>query len=501
MVFPGCHRPSAYDQRQQQQQLADASTPASSSLMSTAFEFLSAPSDDSMPSFDPTIAAFTDISFTRPAVPSTSLQVRTSLSPAARQLKCFRRPELSSHDRKRVKDDPGAPILDSIDYWIRFGDDVDNIGSLEIDYSKCNDPTGLNGTGAVTSTMPGLGSGLYSTAMAPFGEDFIDDVAYDDQALSDDEDIPDVEHIGDQPSGTESQSQLPVPPSVSLPQPSHDEVIDDLVSLTRGGRAHFGLRLNPALEETPRQMRQDIWGTPPRGMNQVLSLEEQRRLLEISLNSGQMPASFIPPNGFGLGFGAGLGARPPAEFGQRAGRPPSTTMETAPTGTSSGVAPRDEEEEEQEQAVLKLPLKRPAASKPGMSKKPPEHALAETVKPRPADRIAHNEVERKYRTNLKVKIAELRDAVPALQPPALGTDAAECGPGQQDAPKVRKGTVLAEATEYIQQLEQRNRAIVLEHQQLARRLQAFETLFDSTIRQPDLMTKPSMALFDPRGFC
>ncbi|EQK97553.1 helix-loop-helix DNA-binding domain-containing protein [Ophiocordyceps sinensis CO18] len=127
--------------------------------------------------------------------------------------------------------------------------------------------------------------------------------------------------------------------------------------------------------------------------------------------------------------------------------------------------------------------------------------MTETNKPRSADRIAHNDVERKYRTNLKVKIAELRDAVPALQSPVPGTEAAEACPGQQGGPKVSKGTVLTKATEYIQLLEQRNKAIMLEHQQLARRLQAFETLFNSAIRQPDLMPNPSMTLFDPRGFC
>lgn len=61
--------------------------------------------------------------------------------------------------------------------------------------------------------------------------------------------------------------------------------------------------------------------------------------------------------------------------------------------------------------------------------------------------------------------------------------------------------MLTKATEYIQQLEQRNKAITMEHQQLARRLQAFETLFNSTARQPDLMPNHSMTLFDPRGFC
>jgi len=60
---------------------------------------------------------------------------------------------------------------------------------------------------------------------------------------------------------------------------------------------------------------------------------------------------------------------------------------------------------------------------------------------------------------------------------------------------------LTKATEYIQQLEQRNKTIMQEHQQLARRLQAFETLFNSANRPDMMMPNHSMTLFDPRGFC
>lgn len=200
-------------------------------------------------------------------------------------------------------------------------------------------------------------------------------------------------------------------------------------------------------------MRRD-WDALPRGPNQVLSPDEQRHLLEIALNTGRMPGSFIPPTGFGIGFGAGLGARPPTEFERRA------------VGPSTAASP---------QADHRQHSKRPAPPKSAPPRKP-----SEASKPKSADRMAHNDVERKYRTNLKAKIAELRDAVPSLQPQASG-DA-----DHQGAPKVSKGTVLTKATEYIQQLEQHNKAIMLEHQQLARRLQAFETLFNSAGR-PDLM--------------
>ncbi|CAI4219454.1 unnamed protein product [Parascedosporium putredinis] len=66
------------------------------------------------------------------------------------------------------------------------------------------------------------------------------------------------------------------------------------------------------------------------------------------------------------------------------------------------------------------------------------------------DRAAHNDIERKYRTNLKDKISELRDAVPALKSiREEGVEEPEEDTAQQRPPKVSKGTVLTKATEYI----------------------------------------------------
>ncbi|KAL1889443.1 hypothetical protein Cpir12675_005778 [Ceratocystis pirilliformis] len=113
------------------------------------------------------------------------------------------------------------------------------------------------------------------------------------------------------------------------------------------------------------------------------------------------------------------------------------------------------------------------------------------------DRTAHNDIERKYRTNLKDKIAELRDAIPALR----GLVDEEEDDGTPRPQKVSKGTVLTKATDYIHTLERRNKAIMKEHQDLSRRLQAFEQLLNATARQPFLMPNYSRALFDPRGFC
>lgn len=46
---------------------------------------------------------------------------------------------------------------------------------------------------------------------------------------------------------------------------------------------------------------------------------------------------------------------------------------------------------------------------------PEESDSAKQGKGKPGDRTAHNDIERKYRTNLKDRISELRDAVPALR--------------------------------------------------------------------------------------
>ncbi|KAJ4293819.1 hypothetical protein N0V88_005332 [Collariella sp. IMI 366227] len=115
------------------------------------------------------------------------------------------------------------------------------------------------------------------------------------------------------------------------------------------------------------------------------------------------------------------------------------------------------------------------------------------------DRTAHNDIERKYRTNLKDKISELRDAVPSLRTISENGGEDETQPSR--SAKVSKGTVLTKATEYIHYLERKNKLIVQEHRELSRRLQAFEQLLNATARTQYTMPTYSRTLFDPRGFC
>ena len=63
-------------------------------------------------------------------------------------------------------------------------------------------------------------------------------------------------------------------------------------------------------------------------------------------------------------------------------------------------------------------------------------------KPKSGDRAAHNDIERKYRTNLKDKISELRDSVPALKAiPEEGLEEEEDIAASQRLPKVSKVSI------------------------------------------------------------
>ncbi|KAG5917880.1 hypothetical protein E4U42_007084 [Claviceps africana] len=462
--------PDQSSSRQTSQPAQDASTWSGASTGLGTFAFTTAPSNVSIPSFDPAIAAFADLSFTQP-----SATFMLDGQSEAFQAK-------DSHDKKRMKVESDTPALDSIDYWISFDDDLDKMGSFEIDYSKRPDFLSQNRPDMSSQMTPGLGSGLYSTAMAPFREeDFFDDSAFE-QVLSDDEDM--FEPTGDvnnKPAHLRdfSETQTSAESCASL-FPRSEEM----------GTFGFGSRFASAVKDEPRKMGCGTSAPAPQ-------YDEQRRLLEEALNSGKLPGALIPPNGFGIGFGAGMGGcKLPQDPGRKASSPHSQPSGAHDKSTSAKDSDMLDETE------LKKQTKKASATRPTALRK--STSSLQTPKVRSADRIAHNDVERKYRTNLKDKIAELRAAVPALQTcgGAEGDSEGGSAGGQQGGNKISKGTVLTKATEYIHQLEARNKAIIQEHQQLSRRLQAFETLLSAN-SQADMMMMPnhSMTLFDPRGFC
>ncbi|KZL85005.1 helix-loop-helix dna-binding domain-containing protein [Colletotrichum incanum] len=386
------------------------------------------------------------------------------------------------HARKRTKVDSEAAALESVDYWIQFDDDEEQKlgGSFEIDFSRRSNPTpnyrprpAANRLNPM-STTPGLGAGLYTNPVFK-PEDFMDDTALDN-ALSDDEDFLESMNLGDQLGKIDSQPPQEVPPREGL-----------YSTPLSWEKPAPGLRMNP------------LFGMGGMGgMGAPMLDPEQRRLLAIALNTGGRSSA----TGLGSGMGFGVGADLGPEFASL-----ENFDANMATGNLSDIAKGPEQSalhkgKQKEKATVKeeAQSQRPHVSRTntnatGMSEKSKDKAKT-------GDRTAHNDIERKYRTNLKDRISELRDAVPSLKSiPEEGGEDAEADSQSQRGPKVSKGTVLTKATEYIHYLERRNKAIMREHQELARRLQAFEQLLSAQTRQPFPMPNYSRTLFDPRGFC
>ena len=102
---------------------------------------------------------------------------------------------------------------------------------------------------------------------------------------------------------------------------------------------------------------------------------------------------------------------------------------------------------------------------------------AEQDEPTPAHKKRpHNIIEKRYRANLNVKIAELRDSVPSLRSAkkGQGKDGVESDDDNLDgltpSNKLNKASVLTKAVEYIKHLEIRTRRLEDENKSLKDRL-------------------------------
>ena len=180
------------------------------------------------------------------------------------------------------------------------------------------------------------------------------------------------------------------------------------------------------------------WEKPQPGlrMDSMLSLNnpgtlneaDQQRLLAIAMNSG--------PSTGGLGaniastFGPHFGAHAyvGAHLGMAMGQASNAPSQGGPAQSALGKNLNMLQTKQQ-------PGK--TAAKGGGSEKGKDKSVK-------GDRTAHNDIERKYRTNLKDKISELRDAVPALRPiPENGASEEADSTGQPARPpKVSKVSLL-----------------------------------------------------------
>ncbi|KAL2260585.1 hypothetical protein VTK26DRAFT_5349 [Humicola hyalothermophila] len=348
----------------------------------------------------------------------------------------------TGHERKRSRLSMDPTPVDSVDNWIDFDKDED-LGSIPEGFDARGPTADGKDKAPMTGRPPANPTPTSSTLKQ---EESIDDSALDN-AFSDEDGFSSM-NLADQLSKIDTAPPQEVPPREGL-----------YSTPLSWERPQPGLRMDSLI-----------------GLNsQALNEAEQRRLIAIAMNPG--PSTGGLGSNINLNF-SGLSPGMPMTFGSglgSSGTPPGPKP-VSPPQTSAGQA-------------------RPA---PQPSKKQSTAGEKGKEKPKTGDRTAHNDIERKYRTNLKDKIAELRDAVPSLRTiPENGED--ESQPSR--TAKVSKGTVLTKATEYIHFLERRNKAIVQEHRELSRRLQAFEQLLNATARSSYAMPSYSRTLFDPRGFC
>ncbi|KAI1141374.1 HLH-domain-containing protein [Hypoxylon sp. FL0543] len=342
--------------------------------------------------------------------------------------------------KSRFTEDPST--LDCSDYWLRFDSDNESepLFAENRESKPIRSPTLAQPH--PRSRIVGRPGNSFKVAYPPSSTaDLVDDSALD-HALSDEDDLFSMA-LADQLSKTDS---VAVPSEI----PPRERLYSTPLSWEQpqpGFRMDY-VNVNPPFNDPERQ-----------------------RLLAIAMGTGQIPQQQAAPR-----------QAPGMDFRFEINQSP-TTMSDSKSNTPE-------------------PRAKPAATRPQVPSRTNSIDAAEKTKekPRNSDRAAHNDIERKYRTNLKDKIAELRDAIPSLR--AIPEDGDENdNPGaSRTAPKVSKGTVLTKATEYIHQLERRNRSMAQKNEELARRLHAFEQLVGAAPAPNWAPQGYGASVFNPRAF-
>ena len=175
--------------------------------------------------------------------------------------------------------------------------------------------------------------------------------------------------------------------------------------------------------------------------------------LFIDLILGTLNPDRIPPLALELPC---LDQQPPPFDGYQYGLPAFEYSEATQDGLNSGfeVSPMSHQE------LLSLantlpggPLVKQEFSPPQQLElpeeprpQPPKKTAAKVTKPK-KDKLSHNMIEKKYRTNINLKIVALRDAVPALRIAAGSKDVTVADlEGLTPALKLNKALVLTKAT-------------------------------------------------------
>lgn len=390
------------------------------------------------------------------------------------------------HERKRTRLNPELSPFDEPDYWLQFDND-DNFGD---ELSEVTEPPQQDHKGkgrapqlsqqqqhqqqqqqrrqsmvhSIATTAPTH----RRTAGTLKSEEFMDDSALDN-ALSEDGRAMSL-NLAEQLSKIDTAPPQEVPPREGL-----------YSTPLSWERPQPGLRMDSLI-----------------GLNQqALNEAEQRRLIAIAMNPGPSMGGLgsninLNFGSMATGFNSGFGSSYGGSSSMGGGQMPKPVSPPRASTSSHHSRP----------APPKPPQKQGSISEKSsekMSGGDKNRKVEE--KPKVGDRTAHNDIERKYRTNLKDKIAELREAVPALHTISEAGGGDDDGSQNSRAPKVSKGTILTKATEYIHQLERRNKQITMEHRELSRKLQAFEQLLNHTATTAYQMPAYSRTLFDPRGFC
>jgi hypothetical protein len=301
--------------------------------------------------------------------------------------------------------------LDCSDYWLRFDSDNESIDQF-FDYNA--QETKPVGPLCSASTCGGE-----KGADASFSLNFAESSA-DSQVRSPilSRQLPKISTVG-----TPGDIKVALPPVASglIDDSALDQALsDDDGDLFSMALVHELGKAATSAPPPPAEAQERLYSTPlsweqPRpgyhmnyvNTNMPISDAERQRLLAIALGTGQAPI-------------------------QQTVRPPAVTdfhfeMTQSPSDSTSNTPE---------------PKARSTAARPSVSSR---RNSSETVekkdKLKNSDRAAHNDIERKYRTNLKDKISELRDAIPSLRSIPEDDDANSPVNSSRTAPKVSKVSV------------------------------------------------------------